>query len=222
MALDKWFGGGSILKVIYTQIVIYMKNFRHIGILSIIFGISLIIGASIALAYSLSGLRWSGTSTTYKINQNVSNWGWTASIANAEYSWDNAGSRFRFYYGGVVSNNDNINDGVNIIGWGSVPNNYIAGTYTRSSGSTILETDFIFNTNQYGVSGFSTTGNSCCFDVENTSAHEFGHWLKLNHSTSWCGWSWEATMCSSAPRGETRKRSLEGDDKDGIKAIYGT
>ena len=199
-----------------------MKNFRYLGILSIIFSISLIVGSSIALAYSLSGLRWSGTSTTYRINQNVSNWGWTASIANAEYSWDNAGSMFRFYYGGITANNGGIYDGVNTVGWGLAPNNWIAATWNWTSGSTIIETDFIFNTDQYGVSGFSTTGNSCCYDVENTSAHEFGHWLKLNHSTSGCGWSWEATMCSSANRGETRKRSLETDDKNGIKAIYGT
>lgn len=66
------------------------------------------------------------------------------------------------------------------------------------------------------------------YDVQNVITHEFGHWLYLDDLSSWYGpswcdiWTWESTMCGIIYTDETTKRSLEGDDKEGIKAIYGT
>ncbi len=74
---------------------------------------------------------------------------------------------------------------------------------------------------------FTTTGSEGKYDVQNVMTHEFGHWLKLLDLSSWFApsnceaWN-ESTMCGHIPPDETRKRTLEEDDKAGIKALYGT
>jgi MYXO-CTERM domain-containing protein len=52
-------------------------------------------------------------------------------------------------------------------------------------------------------------------DLENTLTHELGHVLALDHSQDR-----ESTMFYSAPLGETRKRSLEQDDRTGLCSLY--
>lgn len=176
---------------------------------------------STAFAYSYSGYRWSGTSVTYYINTGISGL-WGSQIRSADATWDSAGSRFRFNYGGTTGRNASLiygtADGYSDVGYKPLGRTGVIGqTSVQTSGSYITEVDAVFNTDY----AFSTTGDGCCYDAQNTMTHEFGHWLWLNHSTSSCGWSWEATMCSNASTGETRKRSLESDDKNAIKAIYG-
>src|SRR5690606_26423626 len=117
-------------------------------------------------------------------------------------------------------------DGYSDIGYTSAGNNgiiaFTAGGVTTPGGSTISERDTTLNT----YYGFTTVGTAGSYDVQNIMTHEFGHWLKLNDLTSgfspsWCSFSFESTMCGVAYPNETQKRSLEGDDKDGIKFIYG-
>ena len=74
---------------------------------------------------------------------------------------------------------------------------------------------------------FTTTGAAGKYDVQSVMTHEFGHWFKLldltsNSYPSWCGFAIEASLCDSIGTGETRKSSLSTDDKNGVKAIYGT
>lgn len=52
-------------------------------------------------------------------------------------------------------------------------------------------------------------------DVQNTATHEIGHLLGFGHTPVP-----DATMFSSAPLGETAKRSLAQDDIDGVCAVY--
>ncbi len=52
-------------------------------------------------------------------------------------------------------------------------------------------------------------------DVANTVTHEAGHVLGLDHTTVP-----DATMYASAEEGETRKRTLEADDVEGLCTIY--
>lgn len=52
-------------------------------------------------------------------------------------------------------------------------------------------------------------------DLSNVVTHEAGHFLGLGHSNVF-----GATMSANALLGETSKRSLEQDDKDGVCSIY--
>lgn len=62
---------------------------------------------------------------------------------------------------------------------------------------------------------WSTSGESGKFDVQNIATHEFGHWLCLGHSSDT-----EATMYKNAAAGETKRRTLNTDDIQGIRSIY--
>jgi hypothetical protein len=55
--------------------------------------------------------------------------------------------------------------------------------------------------------------------VQNIITHEFGHWMRLLdiYSPSTCG---DVTMWGSAPYGETKKRTLEQADLDGLMSLY--
>jgi len=90
---------------------------------------------------------------------------------------------------------------------------YTAVTYHPGSGRIydadieLNEEDFVFTTNPkkepYKV------------DIQNTLTHEVGHVLGLDHPDDE-----SATMFAHADAGETKKRTLEFDDIEGISAIY--
>lgn len=52
-------------------------------------------------------------------------------------------------------------------------------------------------------------------DVQNTTTHEFGHFIGFGHSSVV-----EATMFASADLGETSKRTLAADDQQAICSVY--
>jgi hypothetical protein len=54
-------------------------------------------------------------------------------------------------------------------------------------------------------------------DVQNTITHELGHALGLQHSEV----AEDIVMYPSSPPGETRKRDLKQDDRDGLLSLYG-
>lgn len=62
---------------------------------------------------------------------------------------------------------------------------------------------------------FANNGNSDVHDIQNAMTHEIGHMLGLGHSTDA-----EATMYSGAVIGETKKRTLDVDDRLGVGEIY--
>ncbi len=59
--------------------------------------------------------------------------------------------------------------------------------------------------------------SAAAYDLQSTLTHEFGHALGLDHSTDP-----EATMYAGADPGETKKRTLDGDDTAGICTTYRT
>jgi MYXO-CTERM domain-containing protein len=67
------------------------------------------------------------------------------------------------------------------------------------------------------ICGDSCPRNPVVVDVQNVITHEAGHFLGLAHSNVF-----DATMSSTAPVGETKKRSLDADDAEGLCAIYGS
>lgn len=85
---------------------------------------------------------------------------------------------------------------------------------TTYSGGVILDCDITFNT----YYSWSTSGGSTSFDVQSVVTHELGHWLKLNDLYG--GSDTEKTMYGYISLGETKKRSLDTDDLNGINTIY--
>ena len=78
----------------------------------------------------------------------------------------------------------------------------------------ILDADIEFNSKNFRFSA-DATGIPTEMDLMNTAVHEIGHFLGLahvNHS--------DATMHASAQLGETKKRHLSCDDKNGMVFKY--
>jgi hypothetical protein len=206
----------SYLKVIFL-IMLYVLVFSF--------------GTAVAWAYLLSGYKWGGTSAGYYVN-NAFAASFLTAMQTSDASWDAAGSKFRFNYVGRTTRNPDafvmpfVSDGYSDIGYANKGDNgYMAATNGKTTvvgGYVISERDTTFNT----YYNFTTVGAPNSYDVQNTMTHEFGHWLKLldifiTGSPSYCESSGESTMCGYTSFNETRKRSLETDDKNGIKAIYG-
>lgn len=156
-----------------------------------------------ALAYSYPGYKWQQGYTYYSVDSTVPS-SWSTPIYNAQASWENAGSSFRFYTG--TTNNKLYYAGLGSTGATAV-------TYTYRSGSSITKNEVYFNNDKSWST--SSSGQSGCFDVESVAVHEFGHWLHLDDQYT-----------NSAPvnygylnTGQV-KRSLTTDDKNAIKYIY--
>lgn len=186
------------------------------------------LGVSSASAYDLYGYQWDSSSVSYYINSAFAS-SFKTAMKTSDASWDAAGADFSFSYAGTTSSNPNVfsgytSDSRSSIGYyndGSTGD--VAGTWGFTSGSSLTEIDTTFNT----YYGFTTIGTSGQYDVQNTMTHEFGHWLMLddltyNGSPSYCASSAMSTMCGRTYPGNTYQRSLRTDDKNGIKAIYGT
>lgn len=187
-------------------------------------------GVVMASAYNNTGYKWSGPSATYYIQSAFAS-SFKTAMKSSDATWDSAGSVFRFTYGGTTTRNPNIwstsytYDGYSDIGYYYNPaSTAVAATSEWGTGSTITEVDTTFNT----YWGLTTVGVAGSYDVQSTMTHEFGHWLKLDHVTSssspsYCGTTSLATMCKNFySLGDTYFRTLNTDDKNGIKAIYGT
>lgn len=103
-------------------------------------------------------------------------------------------------------------------GQGSWPwsSNAIAVNVYWYSGDLILHNDVCFNNYNFT---WSDSGQAGRMDVQNIAAHEFGHNLCL--SDIYESYASEYTMYGYSSYGETKKRTLEQDDINGIRYIYG-
>ncbi|KPJ60175.1 MAG: hypothetical protein AMJ46_07580 [Latescibacteria bacterium DG_63] len=135
---------------------------------------------------------------------------------NGLEAWNNEGTAdFIFTYGGRTSIVGNIHDGHNVASFVNYNTGSIATTYIWG-GYNISECDVIFNDYSYSwnADGWPLSNE---MDVWNIAAHEFGHFLCLDHSSYSA-----ATMYAYASYGETYKRDLYFDDINGIVALYGS
>jgi hypothetical protein len=147
--------------------------------------------------------------------------GEATAIQNAAATWNKAGAKFAFSYGGTttINNDPSVQDGINCISWSS--------TYFPEGTTTLAETTYWYNTISGNISecdcvfngrytwSTAATTPSGQFDVESVMLHEFGHYLSLGHSTVPDAVLWEFIESG------TQKRNLNADDIAGIIAIYG-
>lgn len=164
-------------------------------------------------------IKWSVPNETYYINEAGGPAGSLAAIQAGTQTWaDVSTSSFTFIYGGTTTSTAyGINDGINIILFGSMgttgtlARNYI--WYNPATGE-ISDTDIKFNTDY----PWATDGSVTAYDVQNVATHELGHSLSL--SDLYNDSEIEETMYGYSYKGETKQRTLTQDDINGITYLY--
>jgi hypothetical protein len=156
-------------------------------------------------AYSYPGIKWSSYPVSVDVTDASFPSSWTTPLAHAMSTWNAASSPFYFNVGSSGHQVKCANKGNN-----SVP----ASTITTYQGSQITDCDTTFNT----YYSWSTSGGAGAYDVQNVATHELGHWLYLGDLYG--GGDTEKTMYGYTSLGETKKRTLETDDLNGINYIY--
>ena len=178
------------------------------------------------VTYSYAGGKWDKGSypqpmpSFYYVNPNTAD---TAdemnAVAAAMSAWNNVGEAdFFFRNGGTTTKSDRANDGQNVISWvnrdtGSIATNYF--WWQLSDPGRIIESDIVFNDLNYQ---WSTDGSAGAMDVQNIATHELGHSLVL--LDLYGADDVNKTMYGFASSGETKKRSLEAEDRAAIAYVY--
>jgi hypothetical protein len=165
-------------------------------------------------------IKWGTNTVAYYVNTSGGPAGCLAAIQAAMKTWtDVPSSSFRFMYGGhATSTAYNINDGVNIICFRKMGNkaNVARNFIHHDASGKICDSDIVFNTDHK----FSAT-DACpknCYDIQNVLTHELGHSLSLNELKKRI--YADKTMYWKEMKGETKKRSLDMDDIEGIAFLY--
>jgi len=164
-------------------------------------------------------IKWFTSSTTYYINSSGGPSNDIPAMQAAMRAWTAViPSYFSFVYGGTTTNSAyGTYDSSNIVCYGPMG---LTGTlaentfwYDTSSGQ-LVDSDIKFNTDY----AWSTDGSPSAYDIQNVGTHELGHSLSLadlyNRADS------EKTMYGYAAAGETKKRTLDQDDINGITYLY--
>jgi hypothetical protein len=175
------------------------------------------------LACTWAGLGW--TWPSYKIPvvlyANSAGTGDTqgefTGLQRGAVQWNNVPNcTFAFSAGGTNTRSAPVYDGTNEIVWKPNAGSYIAATYIWYQGSSMVETDWVFNDN-YTWSVASTPPPNT-MDVWDIFAHEAGHSVGLaDLYSSGCS---AQTMYGYASYGETLKRDLADQDIAGAQALY--
>jgi len=201
-----------------------MKNrITIISLTAVLFLFSIVCQATAFDVYKTSGgktVKWQTPSVGYYINtagSPVAASDAIAAITSALQTWTAVNtSSFEFQYLGTaayVSGNNKINT----LGFRKMGKNgtlaYNTFWYSSSTGY-VSDSDIEFNTDYL----YATNGSSTAFDMQNIATHELGHSLPLRdlYTSS----DAEKTMYGYARAGETKKRSLEQDDINGIAHLY--
>lgn len=175
------------------------------------------------VTYSCMGGKLPGNKLIYEVNAGTADCGGEENaVQKAADAWNNAGANFQFEYGGPTDKTSIGLDGENSVIWiDKGETDWLARcwTYWYSSDPTIaVEADIEFS----DYYNWSTAAN-CSLeqnDVQNIATHELGHALGGLADLYGTADS-EKTMYGFSSNGETKKRTLEPDDIEGINYLYG-
>jgi predicted Zn-dependent protease len=183
-----------------------ITNNKALFITAMAFIVIVVLSSPIATkAYIYYGYKWPSYPVSVDVSDSSFPSSWTTALANAMSAWNAASSPFYFNIGSSghqVKCANNGNDG------------YPAITHTYPPSGQFTDIDTVFNT----YYPWSTSGGANALDVQNIATHELGHWLVLWDLTG--DSNKEKTMYYQTDYGETKKRTLETDDLNGINYIY--
>lgn len=172
-----------------------------------------------ATSYSLTGWKWGSAYSGRVATSNP--YGLTSSAIVSAFNaggneWDTkvGADIFGSIVAGGSASAIRKFDGVNQHGF-KQGGNYVAVTYTWSSGGNAVESDAAYNT----AYPWSTSGASNAMDLQNVATHELGHTFGMGHSTTASANSC-LTMYPYVDYGWTHQRTLGDGDLLGIDAIY--
>lgn len=173
------------------------------------FALAIMVMPRSAHAYSYAGYRWPGSypNMTVAIDFSTIPYAWSTPFGYAMGAWNNAGSKARF----SVSSGGGHTVSLKFAWFAS----WLAQTRIASSGGSIYDVDTVFN-NRWS---WDVNGASNKYDAWSVMTHELGHWLTLNDLYN--SWDYWKTMYGVTAPGLTYQRTLDSDDINGIRAIYG-
>jgi hypothetical protein len=201
-----------------TTITCAVPDYASSGPVVVTAGGAAAAGFPFLAGYSYTGMRALGSSLTYRLNANCLDPVDEAALtAVARASWSGFAG-FSFLDGGACAtvSYPTVYDGRNDIYWSSA---FASGTSVLAynsywySGSTMLESDIVFNDRYLWGDG---TGGT--YDVASVLAHELGHGLVLGDQYGVGDYS-KVMMGRIAPGAQ--KRALAAEDVAGIRAAYG-
>ena len=176
------------------------------------------------LSYSYGGLRWKSASLPVKYYTNVSSL-FSGAVTASSDTWNAVGTYFQLKNTGKTTLKPR-GDNWNVVYSGSFGNTqWLAQTITyyvlvRDRRRQIVDqyiTECDLQINTYYRWGNGQSGSY--FDIQNVATHEFGHWVLLNDL--YTASEKDMTMYGYAGMNETKKRSLEPVEHQGLIAIYG-
>ena len=163
-------------------------------------------------------IKWNADFATYYINISGGPSDTIASVQAALQTWTGvATSSFIFIYGGTTTSTAHgSNDGANIVTFAPMGT---TGTLAENmfwfyTTGQLIDSDIQFNTSY----GWGTDGSPDVFDMQNVCTHELGHSLSL--ADLYGSADTEKTMYGYSSPGETKQRTLDQDDIDGISHLY--
>ncbi|GAB4578502.1 MAG: hypothetical protein Fur0022_12370 [Anaerolineales bacterium] len=175
-----------------------------------------------AFAYVLFPWKWGSTFVQY--DPHTMGAGWIGIASEGRQQWNNVSpSPF------TISRNDSSSNDV-FLGYvdGSGPKLGTTALWCGPSqpcnmvGQTVTMAVIILESTQVWHVDSNCMIPANAADARGVITHEFGHFSTLNHSSSGCGGSDPATMCSSMPLGTggCAYRTLKSDDQAGLNAQY--
>jgi hypothetical protein len=193
------------------------KKIKILVIVGIVIS-GIILGAGVCNAYWISRNGFSPTPTYISCYSSFMSETKTA-VSNACSEWNNAGSGNLVYKSASDHSNttyplENSNNQITSGSRGT--NRYLMQCNTWSDWLTgaAYEADIDINTSF----SWTNNGGSTTYDVQNAITHEIGHLLGLGDLT--ISARIDTTMYSWCSVGETKKRTLDSDDINGIWWLY--
>lgn len=201
-----------------------MHRLKLVLSLLVVFLLTFLMGTP-AEAYLITKHWQYTTNKYYETSENISAESVTA-FGNANNAWNNvSNAKIDIYRDGSSPLTAYSKDGHNIVSKRNTGYpDYLMETAAYATNGYVTEFDVSINL----YYAWTNSGAPDCHDVQNWATHEIGHALWSGDITQQSQvesvyqlfWTATTMYAYSTVTGETLKRTLEGDDKDGFVAAY--